>query len=223
MLKISFFLPPSLLCVLNNLNVIYAYRKIFRIFTNVKSTNTSPFPFHNHVFVTCSFKQKWDQTKVVWFDWFLHLINKRKEKIFIKEGQFLMSEYTDPQTSFCGVTLPAHIHCWTCLLLGGLRRELVWQWLEAGELRDSREWSSLNKGSIYASPPAWTGDLDLGSTQVRRPLRPPSWSLRLTLFPNGSRAVGADLLRGEPQNSTLKCRKSNFHRWQLGTVFVIYC
>lgn len=65
-----------------------------------------------------------------------------------------MSEYTDPQISFCGVTLPAHIHCWTCLLLGGLRGGLVWQWLEAGELRESREWSSLNKGSTYASPPA---------------------------------------------------------------------
>ena len=171
-LKVSFFLPPSLLCVLNILKVNCAYCKIFRIFTNVKSTNKSPFPFHNHVFVTCSFKQKWDQTKVVWFDWFLHLINKGKGKIFIKEGQFLMSEYTDPQNSFSGVTLPAHIHCWTCFL-GGLRRWSVWKWLDAGELRESREWSSLNKSSVHASPPAWPGDLDLRSAQVRRPLRPP--------------------------------------------------
>ena len=37
----------------------------------------------------------------------------------------------------------------------------------------------------------------LESIQVRRPLRPPSWSLTLILLPSGSRAGGADLSRGE--------------------------
>lgn len=149
----------------------------------------------------------------------LHLIssfNQGKKTHLLKKGNFLCQYIQMHQTLLDG-WLPHRFTSRPVSCLEGLSRELVW-----------KQVSSCSPGATF--PPSshhrehlkpTTGNPSSKTTET------PSWSLLLILLPGGSRA-GGQVAKGwtpigQQQSNTPKCRRSSFHGWCLGNVFLIYC